>query len=130
MAGLHICQVNVHGSDARGEFVEVANNGSMPLAVTGLKITDYTATQQNVHIFTFPAALGGGPLMLGARASAYVFTGRGADERTADDHLLLFAGRDAPMWNNGGDVAYLRNPDGTFIDHMTVGDPKRHPGGH
>ena len=44
--------------------------------------------------------------------------------------LLLSMGRHAPIWNNPGDVAYLRNPDGTFIDSMTVGDPARHPAGH
>ena len=36
----------------------------------------------------------------------------------------------APVWNNTGDVVYLRKPDGTFIDTMTVGDPARHPNGH
>jgi hypothetical protein len=46
--------VSVRGSDERGEFVEVANNGSTTIGVTGLVIADYTATQQKVRIFTFP----------------------------------------------------------------------------
>ena len=130
MPGLHVCHIGLRGDDRRGEWVEIANGSNTVLGLTGLKITDYTATQQDVHIYTFPPAVGGGTLTLGPGASAFVFTGPGKSERLPDGDLLLFAGRGAPIWNNGGDVAYLRRADGTFIDHMTVGHPKRHPGGH
>jgi hypothetical protein len=43
---------------------------------------------------------------------------------------LRFAGKNAPVWNNTGDVAYLRKADGAFVDSMTAGDPPRHPNGH
>lgn len=107
----------------------MANNGTTSVTLTGLELTDYTGTQQRPHIYRFPGITGGGALMLRPGKVAYVFTGNGDSEVLADGDMLLFAGRSA-VWNNTGDVAYLRNPDGTFIDSMTVGHPKRHPNGH
>jgi hypothetical protein len=83
-----------------------------------------------VHVFSFPPAQGGAALTLGPGETAYVFTGSGRNERVADGDLLLFAGRHAPVWNNTGDVAYLRNARGEFIDWMDVEAPARHPNGH
>jgi Lamin Tail Domain len=127
--GIHICDVANRTSDSRGEYVEVANDGPN-VALTGLELTDYTATQQHVHIYRFPSAQGGEALFLRRGESAYVFTGPGTNARLDDGDLLLFAGRRAQVWNDGGDVAYLRNSRGEFVDSMTVGDPKRHPRGH
>jgi hypothetical protein len=132
--GLHICQISQKGTDQRGEWVSVANDGQSAVALTNLEITDFTKTQQHVHIFRFPATTSKTPLMLGPNQTAFVFTGKGKGQwvktQSGKQQLLLFAGKEAPVWNNTGDVAYLRNPDGTFIDTMTVGDPPRHPNGH
>jgi Lamin Tail Domain len=130
MPGLHICNIALRGTDRRGEWVEIANDGSSPVALTGLEVSDYTATQQHVHIYTFPSAVGGGALALAPGQAAFVFSGHGQNARTSSGDLLLFAERSQPIWNNNGDVAYLRRPSGEFIDTMTVGDPKRHPNGH
>jgi hypothetical protein len=126
----HICVVANRTTDERGEYVEVANSGPDSVAVNGLELTDYTATQQHVHIYYFPEAKGGGDLYLEPGQSAYVFTGKGENARNADGNLLLFANRAASIWNDDGDVAYLRRLNGTFVDSMTVGNPKRHPNGH
>lgn len=128
--GIHICHIGLRGSDARGEWVEVANNGTVTVSLTGLEITDYTGTQRVPHIYRFPLAVGGANLTLDPGDSAYVFTGEGKNERLQGGDLLLFWDRQSSVWNNSGDVAYLRKLDGTFVDHMTVGSPKRHPGGH
>ena len=83
----------VRPADIRGEIVEVANSAISAVALSGLEITDYTATQQHVHIYRFPVAEGGGDLgFLAPGCSAYVFTGPGQDTRLADGDLLLFAG--------------------------------------
>lgn len=126
----HICVVANRTADSRGEFVEVANSAATNVALSGLEITDYTAAQQHVHVYRFPGAQDGGALALGPGCSAFVFTGVGLDKRLDDGDLLLFAGRHACVWNNDGDVAYLRRLDGTFADSLTVGYPKRHPNGH
>jgi hypothetical protein len=128
--GLHICQIAQRGGDARGEWVSVANDSKEVVGLTGLEITDYTRTQQHVHVYRFPPAQGGAVLTLAPGQTAYVFTGTGKSERLADGDLLLFAGRGAPVWNNTGDVAYLRRANGNFVDSMTVGHPARHPNGH
>lgn len=128
--GIHICQVANRTADRRGEYVEVANDGDEAVALTGLEITDYTATQKHVHVYHFPGAQGGAALSLRPGQAAYVFTAHGQNVRLDDGDLLLFAERSASIWNNDGDVAYLRNSRGQFIDSMTVGDPKRHPNGH
>ena len=132
--GLHICQIKPRGSDNRGEWVQVANDATSPTVITGLELTDYTATQQHVHVIKFLAANDGAPLSLSNDESAFVFTGHGTSrwhqKANGRWELHLFAGRSAPVWNNTGDVAYLRKPNGQFIDTMTVGDPARHPNGH
>lgn len=126
----HICVVANRTSDSRGEYVEIANSGMARVAVNGLELTDYTATQRHVHVFRFPEAKGGGDLYLEPMQSAFVFTGRGQNVRNDSGNLILFAGHSAQVWNDDGDVAYLRRLDGTFVDSRTVGDPKRHPNGH
>lgn len=126
----HVCLVANRSADTRGEYVEVANGAAGPVALTGLELTDFTTGQRHVHVYRFPRAVGGGTLTLGGGKVAYVFSGHGSNELLTDGNLLLFAGRSAPIWNNDGDVAYLRRLDGTFVDSLTVGEPKRHPNGH
>jgi hypothetical protein len=128
--GLHICAIVPVTNDPRGEWVEVANDGLNPVTLTGLELTDYTETQQRPHVYRFPALSTGAPLRLGPGNAAFVFTGTGKSEVLGNGDVLLFAGRAAPVWNNTGDVAYLRNADGTFVRTMTVGHPRRHPNGH
>ncbi len=130
MPGIHVCRIVNYTTDRRGEYVVIANDGASPVALTGLEITDYTRTQQHVHIYRFPTAVGGRNLLLDPLNEAFLFTGPGTDERLSDGDLLLFWGRSAPVWNNNGDVAYLRRLDGTFVDSLTVGHPARHPNGH
>lgn len=57
-------------SNPNEEWVEVANGGIFAAAVTGLEISDYTHTQQNVHMYTFPTTQAGGDLTLGMYESA------------------------------------------------------------
>lgn len=133
MPGLHICRIEPRGSDSRGEWVAVANDAETSQPLRDLKITDYTLQQQHVHVYRFPGAQGGAQLHLGPRETAYVFTSAGTNASIMHNgrrQLLLFAGRAVAVWNNAGEVAYLRRADGTFVDSMTVGDPARHPRGH
>src|SRR4051812_21215541 len=105
--GLHICALDPYGSDSRGEFVEIANDAVTSATLTGLELTDYTDTQQNVHVYRFPALTNGSPFILKPGQSAFVFTGHGENTLSGEGNWLLFAGRSASVWNNGGDVAYL-----------------------
>jgi hypothetical protein len=130
----HVCAISQQGTDDRGEWVSVVNGGTGAVALTGLELTDYTETQQLVHVYRFPKTTTGHSLMLGAGEHTFVFSGKGQNRWHTRDNgkreLWLFAGRSAPVWNNDGDVAYLRRLDGTFVSSLTVGDPPRHPNGH
>jgi hypothetical protein len=126
----HICSIANRTPDPRGEFVEIANAGAQRVALTGLELTDYTETQRRPHIFRFPPTTNQQTLYLEPRESAYVFSGLGENCRSDSGSLLLFWGLRHAVWNDDGDVAYLRRSDGTFIDTHIVGHPKRHPGGH
>ena len=125
-----VCQVVNKTTDPRGEYVHVANDGPAAALLTGREVTDITETQQHFHVYTFPDAVGGDDLFVWPGHSAFVFTGLGTN--TADDNgnYLLFAGRRASIWNNDGDVAYLREANGRFIDWRTVGDSAQRPNGH
>jgi hypothetical protein len=132
--GLHICTISVGGSDERGEWVCLVADGPLPSAISGLLLSDFTQTQQHAHVYEFRSYDDGTPIVLQPGERVFVFTTKVREEwvNTKDGYraLILSMGLDAPIWNNNGDVAYLRNADGTFIDTMTVGDPDRHPGGH
>jgi hypothetical protein len=124
MLGLHICNIAPRGYDHRGEWVQVANSSIRPIPLNDLEISDYTATQRRPHIYRFPA------VTLQPRQSAFVFTGNGKNQLSTQGDWLLFAGRLASVWNNTGDVAYLRDSRGRILDSHTFGHPSRHPNGH
>jgi Lamin Tail Domain len=130
----HVCKIN-RGPALAEEWVSIWNGGNAPVSLTGLELTDYTQTQRHVHVIRFPAYTDGTPITLLPREVAFVFTGHGQNawrpRRNGGRELWLFAGRSAPVWNNDGDVAYLRHVEtGEFVDSMTVGSPPRHPNGH
>lgn len=134
MAEPHVCRINWQTADPEREYVEIANGGLFRAVLTGRKITDFTTTQQHVHIYTFPSYTDGTTIYLERFESAIVITGQGQSGWETDQNgrrwLLLYMNRAAPIWNNSGDVVYLREADGTFIDSETVGNPPRHPNGH
>jgi hypothetical protein len=75
--GIHVCQIVPRTNDPRGECVVVANDGNSAVSLTGLELTDYTGTQQHVHVIRFPQAQGDKNLLLGPGEQAFVFTGNG-----------------------------------------------------
>jgi len=121
--GLHICAVVQRGSSSLSEHVEIVNDGSEPVPVTGLELTDCSG-EQHKHVYSFPEG------ELGAGETAYVYSGKGTSQRTHTGDLMLYAGLQAPVWKGESHVAYLRHPDGRIIDTMRAGRPPRHPDGH
>lgn len=132
--GLHICEIRQGGSDEGGEWVCIVADGPLPVTISRLLLSDFTETQEHAHVYEVPDYSDGSAIVLSPGERVFVFTASVPEgwTETGDGYraLILSMGYEAPIWNNTGDVAYLRNPDGTFIDHMVVGDPARHPGGH
>jgi len=121
--GLHICAIAKSGPGSSSEHVEVVNDGAEPVTVTGLELTDCPG-EQHVHVYSFPQG------ELAAGQTAYVYSGKGSNQRTRTGDLILYAGLQAPVWKDDSHVAYLRHPDGKIIDTMHAGRPPRHPDGH
>jgi len=121
--GLHICAVVQRGSGSPSEYVEVVNDGPVPVPVTGLELTDCFG-QHHEHVYAFPEG------ELGAGETAYVYSGKGKSQRTRTGDLILYAGLRAPVWKDESHIAYLRRPDGRIVDTMHAGRPPRHLHGH
>ena len=81
------------------EWVEVTNLGTSDMNMAGWTLTD----AQN-HTYTFP------DFVLAAGAKVTVRTGEGDD--SAEN---LFWNRSTSIWNNGGDLALLKDPEGNIV---------------
>ena len=90
--------------DPNGEWVELTNEGDVPVDLRG-----YTLADTGPHVYTF------GPLVLAPGATVRVRSGRGTDMPT---ELHWGLAGDA-VWNNDGDTAYLRDSTGTFVDSFS-----------
>jgi len=100
---------NAPGDDRgnlNGEWVRITNRGDGAVLIAGWTLSDSTGSAP----FVFPAVL------LLPSTSVTVFTGSGAMNDTA-----LYMGRTAPVWNNSGDAAVLRDGAGKIIDRKTEG---------
>lgn len=84
-----------------GEWIEIANRGTSPVDLTG-----YTLKDEANHIYTF------GPFQLSPEATVRLLSGQGQDSE--GELYWGFVGQS--VWNNGGDSAYLRDPQGNLVD--------------
>lgn len=101
------------GPDLAAEHVVFNNPTAVAVDLGGWTVHDAAARP---HRYTFPA-----PTLLAAGASLRLWTGRGRDG-PADRYW----GRRQAVWNNDGDVATLRDPDGVERARF-VCDPQRPP---
>jgi hypothetical protein len=85
------------------EFVEIWNAGNASVELAGWKIGD-----SGTSTFVFPA------WTLAPGRRVVVWGGGPADAAGP-------AWPDATVWNNAGDAAYLRAPDGTLVDSLGFG---------
>ena len=81
------------------EWVEISNLGSSDVSLAGWTLED----AQN-HTYSFP------DFSLSAGAKAKIRTGMGND--TSED---LFWNRSSSIWNNGGDMATLKDASGNIV---------------
>jgi hypothetical protein len=81
------------------EWVEITNLGTSDINLAGWTLSD----AQN-HTYTFP------DFSLAAGAKVVVRTGKGDD-----DIENLFWNRSNSIWNNSGDLAVLKDPEGNTV---------------
>lgn len=89
-----------------GEWIDIFNAGDSAADLTNWSIRD----ESTRHRFFFPD-----DFTLEAGQTVRVFSGCGHDDATS----LYWCDGD-PVWNNGGDTAFLVNPDGGFVDRKSV----------
>ncbi len=97
------------GDDAQnpnGEWVEIRNVGTDAVNLGGFRLKD-----EATHIYTFPA------LELGPDQVLKLYSGPGTDTGSA----LYWGLEGQSVWNNDGDVAFLRDPQGRLVDSYEYG---------
>ncbi|TDD76658.1 lamin tail domain-containing protein [Actinomadura rubrisoli] len=95
------------GSNAslNGEWVQLFNTSRTSRQLRGYKLKDRTG-----FTYTF------GSFKLGGRKSVYVHTGKGRNNATH-----RYWGMTRYVWNNNGDKAYFRYPNGSLADSCSWG---------
>lgn len=96
---------NRSNSSLNGEWVQLFNTSKTSRQLKGYKLRDKTG-----YTYTF------GSFTLGGRKSVYVHTGKGTNSAAH-----RYWGRAAYVWNNTGDAAYLRYPNGSAADSCSWG---------
>jgi hypothetical protein len=103
------------GGGALGEFVRIANVSDQIVDVARYSVAD-----RDGHRYDFPSArLRPGHLLT-------LVTGEGQNRTDGQAPITLYWNRQAGVWNDRGDTAYLRNPAGEQVDRFeyTVGTRK------
>lgn len=103
---LKIIQIHADapGSDnenPNGEWIEIANQGDTPVLMQGFTLKD-----EANHIYTF------GNFTVAPGAAFRLYSGQGQDSPNA----LYWGLVNESVWNNNGDEAYLRDPQGALAD--------------
>jgi micrococcal nuclease len=88
-----------------GEYVRICNIAPRDVDLRGFSLID-----RQGHRYLFARGL------LRPGYTALLLTGAGKDIVTGADQLLFYWGSSYPIWNNKGDKASLRDPQGQVID--------------
>jgi micrococcal nuclease len=92
------------GSDSanpNGEWIELSNAGDAPVDLSGYLLKD-----AGPHAYVF------GPVALAPGARVRIYSGQGTDT----ERELYWGLVEDAVWNNDGDVAYLYDDTGAFVD--------------
>lgn len=96
--------VRITALDPLDEWIEFTNQGDQPINLSG-----YTLKDEANHIYTF------GDFTLAAGATVRLYSENGQNSATT----LYWGLGTETVWNNNGDTAYLRAPDGSLVDLYT-----------
>ena len=114
---LKVTQVNANptGPDLAGEFVEIINVSDTKLDLQGCHVGDFRTCRGPRELFAFGSPFSLDPISsAGARRFLRIFTGPGVAPDPSFVQIPLKRG--APVWNNAGDTAWIRNPNRQLVD--------------
>ena len=104
---------NAPGDDREnpnGEFVIIENVGDSTVAVEGWGLRD----ESTRHRYIFPN------IEVDPGESMQIRTGCGNDDEGSDPIELFWCDPEPPVWNNGGDLALLLDPNGAIVSEFVV----------
>jgi hypothetical protein len=112
-------------SKLNDEYIVIKNKSSRRLPMTGCLVSDRTPTGQDTHLFRFPPTIGNSLWTLGPGEYIFLMTGTGTNafiqgDSTHDPQFHFYMQHRWFVWNNQGDTAFLRLPNGEFIHTMKV----------
>lgn len=93
--------IRITDLDPIAEWIELTNQGDQPIDMTG-----YTLKDEANHIYEFS------DFALKPGQSVRLYSGNGQNTSAR----LYWNLGDTTVWNNDGDSAYLRDPDGSLVD--------------
>lgn len=94
-----------------GEWIELENRGDAPATLSGWSVRD----ESTRHRYDIPEVT----FAPGQRVR--LFTGCGTDDLSGDPGALFWCDPEPPIWNNGGDTAFLLDSNGAIADTLGVG---------
>lgn len=104
---------NAPGDDREnpnGEFVIIENAGSGDVDLADWAIRD----ESTRHRHTFS------PLIVAPGDQVLLRTGCGENDLQSDPIEVFWCDPEPPVWNNGGDTAFLLDPNGAIADNFVV----------
>jgi micrococcal nuclease len=104
---------NAPGDDREnpnGEYVIISNEGDRDIDLDGWILRD----ESTRHRFTFPS------VTIVPNAEVQVRTGCGDDDLADAPMQVFWCDPEPPVWNNGGDTAFLLDPTGAIADKFVI----------
>jgi hypothetical protein len=109
---------NPPGPDLAGEFVEIVNVTDTKLDLIGCSVGDFRTRRGPRELFRFDSSFTLDPISgNGSRRFLQMFTGPGGASSPPVVQIALK--RNAPVWNNAGDTAWIRNPNRQTVHTFT-----------
>ena len=93
-----------------GEYVVIVNEGSAEVDLNGWAIRD----ESTRHRFSFP------DMTAPVGIEIVIRTGCGDNSFNTDPIEVFWCDPEPPVWNNGGDTAFLLDPNGAIADNYVV----------
>jgi hypothetical protein len=131
MADIEITSMHINPSGVdlpsklNDEYIVIKNmTKDKKFTMTGWIVSDRTPTGQETHLFRFPEKVNGGVWTLDPGEYIYLMTGKGTDQFINDGQhppqFHFYMQREWFVWNNSGDTAFLRLPNGEFVHWLKV----------
>lgn len=129
MANVEVVKIhnNPAGADTLDkEYIMIKNNTKdQAISMNGWIVSDRTPTGQETHLFYFPEKIEGSTWTLDPGEYIFLMTGKGTDKfypatQTHSPQFHFHMQRGAFVWNNPGDTAFLRLPNGEIAHWMKV----------